>query len=196
MSVRQSTNHSLVFEIEHPPAIVPFQRHFPPAQRHLRIRVERTDVRPGGRRILLRIGQACVVRIRCIARPGVIGQLRLVIPRWSYSTAHRSRVSGDGRRCSRFRHHPSGGLLRIGNGNRVGPMWRRESWRRSASCLIWNRPEGRIRLPNRGCCHPMCGLLNKGIGQWLSQTRRPTGPRFIHRRGQGFFGGDSAGRLL
>src|SRR5690349_15060636 len=50
-------------EIEEPPAIVPFQRYLAPCQRHLRIRIKRTNVRPGGWRILLRIGQCSVVRV-------------------------------------------------------------------------------------------------------------------------------------
>ena len=36
-----------IFKVERPPAVVPFQRHFPPAKWDLRIRVERADIRPG-----------------------------------------------------------------------------------------------------------------------------------------------------
>src|SRR5262245_53983033 len=35
-------------EVEEPPAVIPFERHLPPCQRHLRIGIERTNVRPGG----------------------------------------------------------------------------------------------------------------------------------------------------
>src|SRR5437016_1731889 len=50
-------------EIEEPPTVVPFQRNLPPCQRHLRIGIERTDVRPSRWRILLRIAQSGVVRV-------------------------------------------------------------------------------------------------------------------------------------
>ena len=43
----------LIFEVQQPPAVIPFQGHLPPAERHLRIGIERADVRPGRRRVLL-----------------------------------------------------------------------------------------------------------------------------------------------
>src|SRR5436190_23431123 len=49
-------HRAAILEVEHPPPVVPFERHFPPAQRHLRIRVERANVRPGRGRILLGVG--------------------------------------------------------------------------------------------------------------------------------------------
>src|SRR5215470_11703159 len=68
-------------EVEEPPTIVPFQRNLAPRKRHLRIRVERTDVRPGRRRILLRIAQSSVVRVRGIARPSVARHARIIVIR-------------------------------------------------------------------------------------------------------------------
>jgi hypothetical protein len=37
-----------LFEVEHPPAIFPFESYFTPSQRNLRVGVEWTDVRPSG----------------------------------------------------------------------------------------------------------------------------------------------------
>src|SRR4051812_14089647 len=40
-------HRAAIFEVQEPPPVVPFQRHFPPAQGHLRVGIERADVRPG-----------------------------------------------------------------------------------------------------------------------------------------------------
>jgi len=60
-----------VREVEVPPAIVPFQCYFPPAQWDLWIRVKRTDVGPRRSRILFGVGQSSIVWRRSITWPGV-----------------------------------------------------------------------------------------------------------------------------
>src|SRR5689334_11822097 len=68
-------------EVEEPPTVVPFQRNLAPRERHLRVRIERADVRPRGRRILLRIGERGVVRVRRIAGPGIARHAGIVVVR-------------------------------------------------------------------------------------------------------------------
>ncbi len=63
----------MVLEVQEPPAVIPFQRDLTPAQRYLRIRIERADVRPGRGRILLWISQRRVVWIGRVTRPCVTG---------------------------------------------------------------------------------------------------------------------------
>ena len=63
-------------------------------KRNLRIGIEGTDVRPGGRRVLLGIGHRGVVRIRGIARPGVGRHRRMIV-------THRRRTA---RGCARGIH--------------------------------------------------------------------------------------------
>src|SRR6476646_9603700 len=69
-------------EVEEPPAVIPFERHFPPCQRNLWIGIERADVWPRCWRILLRIAQGSVVRVASVARPSVAWHLRIVVS-WS-----------------------------------------------------------------------------------------------------------------
>ena len=66
-------------EVEVPVTVLPFQAHFPPVQRNLRIGIERSDVRPGTGAVLTRIGHGGVVRILGIRRPGVLRNIRIVV---------------------------------------------------------------------------------------------------------------------
>ena len=105
----------LVFEVQPPPAVVPFQADLAPAQRNLRIGIEGTDVRPGGRRVLLGIGHRGVVRIRGIARPGVARHGRMIVThrrhdrprlRRGHTSATEARHAGTPLRRRQLRRRP------------------------------------------------------------------------------------------
>ena len=83
-----------VVEVEPPPAVFPFHRHFPPAERNLRVRVERSDVRPSRSRILRRVSDGAVVRVRSVARPRVARHVRLIVGD-ALSAALRRDADGD-----------------------------------------------------------------------------------------------------
>src|SRR5690606_20414184 len=74
----------LLAEVEVPPSVVPFERDFTPAERNLRVGVERTDVRPGGWRVLAGVGDGSIVRVRRVGRPRVARHVRLVIANRSH----------------------------------------------------------------------------------------------------------------
>lgn len=53
-----------IFEVEVPPAVVPFESHLPPAKRHLRIGIEWSDVGPRLGRVLSGVSQRTIVWVR------------------------------------------------------------------------------------------------------------------------------------
>ena len=70
----------MILEVEHPPAVIPLEGYPVPAERHLRVGVERADIRPSGWGILPGIGHGCVVGVGRIAGPSIVGQTRIVVP--------------------------------------------------------------------------------------------------------------------
>ena len=84
-----------VGEVQVPQTVIPFQCDLPPSQGNLRVGIEWSDVRPCRCRILLRIGNSGVVRVRCVAWPSVVRHIGLVVARnattVAWSTLHRHR---------------------------------------------------------------------------------------------------------
>ena len=69
---------SAIIEIKPPPAIAVFQRYLPPAKRHLRVRIKRTNIGPRTRRVRSRVGNLCEVRVGSVGGPSVIRQVVVV----------------------------------------------------------------------------------------------------------------------
>ena len=76
-------------EVKEPPAVIPFETDLSPSHWYLRVRIERADVRPCRRAVLLWIGQCSVVWVGCVARPSVVRHVWRIVP-WSTDGSVRS----------------------------------------------------------------------------------------------------------
>ena len=76
-------------EVKEPPAVIPFEADLSPSHWYLWIRVERADVWPCRRAVLLWIRQCSVVWVGCVARPCIVWHVWRVVP-WSPNRSIRS----------------------------------------------------------------------------------------------------------
>ena len=118
VGIAQQELSLFIFEVQVPPAVIPLHGDLTPAKWNLWIGVERPDVRPSRRRILLGIGNTGVVGIGRVTRPSITWHRRVVVASLgnSYIAARRMRWH---RRAARL--HLTGGNLRWSNRQRNLP---------------------------------------------------------------------------